>query len=371
MDETDTRNANDPGQQRAEAGERKFLHRVALVDGLGLVFILVLAALWFAADALLLIFACILFALLLYDASRRLASKLPISRQVALGIVVLVLLAIIGGGGWLMAPSVSEQADKMGAMVPRSLEQLQKSLERYSFLKSIVGEMPSADQMRETISSMLPRAGLFFSGVLGAMGNVLIITFVGIYFAASPYVYINGIVTLVPKSKRARAREVLDEIGATLSRWLFGKVCSMLLVGAATAIGLSLLGVPLAMTLGIIAGLLDFIPYLGPLMAGVPGVLIALTISPELAMYTVGLFVFIQLAEGYLLQPLVEKKTVALPPALTITMQVLLGALFGLAGVALATPLTAVLAVLVSMLYVQDVLGDNVMTPSELSDQKK
>ena len=108
-----------------------------------------------------------------------------------------------------------------------------------------------------------------------------------------------------------------------------------------------------------------------PFATGVPGVLIALTISPELALYTVGLFVAIQVAEGYLLQPLVEKKTVALPPALTITMQVMLGALFGLAGVALATPLTAVLAVLVSMLYVQDVLGDNVMTPSELSDQKK
>ena len=192
-----------------------------------------------------------------------------------------------------------------------------------------------------------------------------------IYFAAQPFIYVNGIVTLVPKDKRARAREVLDEIGLTLSKWLFGKMCSMLLVGAFTAIGLTILGVPLALILGIIAGLLDFIPYLGPLMAGVPGVLIALTISPELAMYTVALFGFIQLAEGYLLQPLVEKKTVALPPALTITMQVLLGALFGLAGVALATPLTAVLAVLVSMLYVQDVLGDNVMTPSELSDQKK
>lgn len=371
MNDQDNRAPASTEQTQREASERKFLHRVALVDGLGLVFILVLVALWFAADALLLIFACILFAILLYDASRRLASNLPIPRQIALGIVVVLLLVVIGGGGWLMAPAISEQADRMAAMVPKSIEQLQQSLKRYDFLESILGGMPSAEQMRSTLGDMLPRAGLFFSGVFGALGNVLIITFVGIYFAAQPFIYINGIVTLVPKDKRARAREVLDELGLTLSKWLFGKMCSMLLVGAATAIGLTLLGVPLALILGIIAGLLDFIPYLGPLMAGVPGVLIAMTISPQLALYTVALFVFIQLAEGYLLQPLVEKKTVALPPALTITMQVLLGALFGLAGVALATPLTAVLAVLVSMLYVQDVLGDNVMTPSELSDQKK
>jgi hypothetical protein len=160
--------------------------------------------------------------------------------------------------------------------------------------------------MRSTLASMLPRAGLFFSGLLGALGDVRIITFVAIYFAAQPYTYIDGIVTLVPKRKRARAREVLDEIGTTLSKWLFGKACSMLVVGAATALGLWLLGVPLALILGIIAGLLDFIPYLGPLMAGVPAVLMAL--------YTIGLFAAIQLAEGYLLQPLVEQKTVNLPP---------------------------------------------------------
>lgn len=364
-DDTDRRTAA-PDASPTAGSERQFLHRVALVNGLIIVFFLALAALWYAADALLLIFACILFAVLLYDVSRRVCARLPVSRNVGLGLVVFLLFAVIGGGGWLMAPQISDQANKLAAVVPRSLEQLQASLHEYAFLKSLLGELPTAEQMRATLASLLPRAGLFFSGVLGALGNVLIITFVGIYFAAQPFTYINGIVTLVPKSKRVRAREVLDELGMTLSKWLFGKACSMLAVGAVTAIGLSLLGVPLALILGIIAGLLDFIPYLGPLMAGVPAVLIALSISPQLALYTVGLFSAIQLAEGYLLQPLVEERTVALPPALTITMQVMLGTLFGLAGVALATPLTAVLAVLVSMLYVQDVLGDPVRTPSEL-----
>jgi predicted PurR-regulated permease PerM len=212
---------------------------------------------------------------------------------------------------------------------------------------------------------MVPNAGLFFSGVVGAFGNVLIILFVGIYFAAQPYTYIDGFVLLVPHHKRTRAREVLSEIGRTLSKWLLGKFASMVLVGTLSATGLALLGVPLALILGIIAGLLDFIPYLGPLMAGVPAALIAFSESPAHALYVVALFGFIQLIEGYILQPFIENKTVSLPPALTIVMQVLFGTLFGLAGVALATPMTAVLAVVVTMLYVQDVLGDRVRTPSE------
>ena len=132
----------------------------------------------------------------------------------------------------------------------------------------------------------------------------------------------------------------------------------MLIVGIATSVGLSMLGVPLALILGIIAGFLDFIPYLGPIMAGVPAVLLALSISPELALYTVLLFVGVQLVEGYLLQPLIEARAVDLPPALVIVMQLIFGTLFGFAGVALATPLAAGLAVLVRMLYIEDVLGD-------------
>jgi predicted PurR-regulated permease PerM len=169
----------------------------------------------------------------------------------------------------------------------------------------------------------------------------------------------------VPPRRRGRAREVLDELGTTLARWLMGKAVSMLAAGIMTAVGLSLLGIPLALILGIIAGLLDFIPYVGPLMAGVPALLIAFSASPEQALYVALLFGGIQLVQGYLLEPMIDQRTVSLPPALTIAMQVMFGAVFGMAGVALATPLTAVLIVLVVMLYVQDMLGDPVKPPAE------
>ncbi|HEY5801891.1 MAG TPA: AI-2E family transporter, partial [Burkholderiaceae bacterium] len=249
------------------------------------------------------------------------------------------------------------------------LETARNAMKEYPMLRRVVGELPEPEKLLQTVGGMMPRAGLFFSGVLGAVGNVFIITFVGIYFALQPYLYIDGFITLVPQDKRPRAREVLDEIGRTLAKWLLGKAASMLIVGVFTSAGLMMLGVPLALILGIIAGLLDFIPYLGPLMAGVPAVLIAFSDSPQTALYTVMLFAGVQLLEGYLLSPLIEKRTVSLPPALTIVMQVMFGALFGLAGVALATPMTAVLAVLISMLYVQDLLGDKVKTPSELAER--
>jgi len=358
-------NENNPEVAMSPAKKSDFLHRMVLMDGMAVMFVLVLAGIWFAADALLLIFACVLFAILLYDVSDVVQRRLHVKRQFALPLVVAAMLAIIGVGGWLMAPQISDQADKLADAIPKAIAELRHTLSQYDLSRRLLGSIPSDDALRKHLASLVPNAGLFFSGVLGALGNVLIITFVGIYFAAAPYTYINGFVTLVPQGKRDRVRQVLDEIGRTLAKWLVGKSVSMLLVGTLTALGLTLLGVPLALILGIIAGLLDFIPYLGPLMAGVPAVLIAFSVNPTLALYVALLFGAVQLLEGYLVQPLIEQKTVSLPPALTIVMQVLFGAIFGLAGVALATPLTAVLAVLVTMFYVQDVLGDKVRTPSQ------
>jgi predicted PurR-regulated permease PerM len=354
-----------PSHHADEAGnppepERKLAKRTALIDGIGVLFVLGLAAVWYAADALLLIFACILCAVLLYKLSEMLARRIKLKRQFALALVLLLLFAAIGLGSWAMAPQISEQSSKLAEAVPKSLQQLQGVVNEYPLLKKLMAGLPKPEQLVKQMSSLVPNAGLFFGGVLGAIGNVVIILFVGIYFAASPRLYTNGAIKLVPQSKRARARQVLDEIGDTLASWLLGKSVSMLIVGIATSIGLSLLGVPLALILGIIAGLLDFVPYLGPIMAGVPAVLIAFSISPDLALYTVLLFTGVQLVEGYVLQPLIESRAVDLPPALTIVMQLVFGTLFGFAGVALATPLAAALKVLVQMLYVEDVLGDKV-----------
>lgn len=265
---------------------------VVLAGGVALAFLLVLAGMCYSAEALLLIFACILFAILRYELSQLAHRKLHLKTKFSLPLVVLIMLGIIGGGGVLMAPQISDQADKLTEAVPRALTELRQTLGQYDLARRRLGGIPSDDELRKHVTSMMPNAGLFFSGILGAVGNVLIVTFVGIYFAAKPMLNVNGFVTLVPPAKRERAREVLAEIARTLAQWLVGKAASMAVVGTLTAVGLSILGggVPLALILGIIAGLLDFIPYLGPLMAGVPAVLIAFSHSPTMTLYTLGLF---------------------------------------------------------------------------------
>jgi predicted PurR-regulated permease PerM len=338
--------------------QRHLMRRMVLVDGIGALFLLLLAAVWFAADALLLIFACILFAVLLYELSAMLQRRVKLNRQVALVIVILFLLAVIGLGGWAMAPQITQQANELARQFPQSLERVQQMVNQHPILQHLTKQLPPTKQILGSLQRLVPDAGLFFGGVLGALANVVIIVFVGIYFASSPRAYTNGFLKLVPMRKRARMGEVLDNIGDTLGRWLIGKGCSMLIVAVILSTGLTLLGVPLGLILGIIAGLMDFIPYLGPIMGGVPAVLIALSSSTDLALYTLLLLFAIQMLDGYVLLPLIEARAVALPPALTIIMQLIFGTLFGFAGVALATPLTAALVVLVGMLYVEDILGD-------------
>ena len=344
-----------PGTQVAQ---RRLARRVTLISGIGILFILGLAALVLAADALLLVFACILFAILLYRLSDILARHFHLKRTLSLTIVVLLLGAVIGLGGWAMAPQISEQSSQLAEEIPAAIERLQGEVAQHPLLKRVVADLPPPEDIVKQMSTMVPNAGLFFSGILGALGNVVIIVFVGIYFAAAPGVYTGGFIRLVPQAKRGRAREVMGEMGDSLASWLVGKAVSMLIVGTTTAIGLSLLGVPLALILGVIAGLLDFIPYIGPIMAGIPAVLLALSISPDMALYALLLFAAINMLEGYVLQPMIEAKAIELPPALVIVMQLVFGTLFGFAGVALATPLAAVLAVAVRMLYIEDVLGD-------------
>jgi len=192
----------------------------------------------------------------------------------------------------------------------------------------------------------------------GRDGLVLIVVvFLGLYLAFQPGLYTRGIVRLFPKAKRPRMAEVLAETGETLQRWLVGRAILMVANGALTALGLWLLGIPMPFTLGLLAGLLNFVPNIGPILAGVPAVLIAWTQGQALAVF--GLYFVLQMADGYIFTPLVQQRTVSLAPALTILAQVLFGVLAGSLGLLLATPLTAAALVLVRRLYLEDVLGDH------------
>jgi predicted PurR-regulated permease PerM len=151
---------------------------------------------------------------------------------------------------------------------------------------------------------------------------------------------------------------VLDDLGHILRRWLLGRLLSMAVVGVMTWIGLALLGIRLALSLAVLAATLAFVPYIGPVLALLPAALLGLLQGPAMAGYVVALYLGVQLVESYLITPLIQRSTVALPPGLILATQVLMGALTGGLGVVLATPMLAALVVLTNRVYVEGVLGD-------------
>lgn len=193
----------------------------------------------------------------------------------------------------------------------------------------------------------------------------------GVYFAFSPNLYYEGAINLFPPNNQSRVREVLDTLGFNLRRWIVGRIIVMAINGGLTALGLWFLGVPLALPLGIITGFFNFIPNIGPFLAAIPAVLIAFTQSPTQALYTAILFFIIQNLEGFVLSPLVQQKAVELPPVLIIAAQLLLGILFGFIGVLLAVPVVAVVFVLVRMLYIEDLLGNETEVKGEQEAKEK
>lgn len=342
-----------------------FARRVLVANAITVLFLGVTLFAWANFRALLIVFAGILLAILLYELANRLAKPLHLPHGLALALVVLLLAALVAAAIWAGAAPIERQVGELVDSLPQALDSLRAWFAQYPSLQSVLPRLPPPEQLLSALPRLLPDAGPFFSGALGVLTSAVVIGFVGIYLAAQPQPYVRALMMMVPPARRQRAAHVLQTLGNMLGRWLLGKALSMLIVGILTTVGLWLLGIPLAMVLGLISGLLDFIPYLGPLLAAVPAVLIAFSQSPADALYTALLFFGIQTAEGYLLIPLIERRAISLPPAVTIVVQLLLGSLAGLAGVALATPLTAVVVVLVTMLYVQDVLDVPVKPPGE------
>jgi predicted PurR-regulated permease PerM len=200
--------------------------------------------------------------------------------------------------------------------------------------------------------SALPLAG----GVLGWLANAAFILVIGIYMAADADTYIDGAIMLLPPSKRLRARAIIHAAGDDLRKWLVAMTLDMLFLGAITGVGLWLIGAPFPFSLGTITGVAVFVPYIGPLLSIIPGVLLALSVSPQLALYAIIVYTVALQLEGNISLPLLQRWTVQIPPAVTLLAIVGFGLIFGIWGVLLATPLAVVTMTIVRMAYVEDFL---------------
>jgi predicted PurR-regulated permease PerM len=317
--------------------------------------VLLFLLLWFGAQAFLLVFAGYLVAVFVRAPTRWVARRARLSHRLAFALVLLILTLLAFALGSWAAPRVAEQADELSRQLPQAFRDLTRQLGQYEW--SIWLQSRVEGWWESTDGAWMSRALGAFSTFAGAIAGFLIVFFAGLYFAFDPWLYRNGLLALVPLHRRGRVAEVLSETDETLRYWMIGKIVAMAVIGVLTWIGLALLGIPLAFLLALLAALLTFIPNFGPIASTVPPALLALAQSPMKAVWVVLLFIGIQALESNLITPIIQKRAIEMPPALILATQVVFALLFGFLGIAVATPLTAAVIVLVRRLYVEDALG--------------
>lgn len=335
-----------PSFKKSE-NEYSFVQKVWLV---GLIFSLIaIVLLIFEAtfDILILVLAGALIACYFRGLSSLIKSKTKWKTAITLSISIIGTILIILGIFYLVGATVSSETTQIKKDFPDMMETVETHLENSSVGRELI------HQVKEVKSSkkFAKFASSFFMTTFGGIGNIYVVLIIGIFFTISPRIYVKGLIQIVPPRNRNEAQNLMNHLGSGLKKWLLGKFVAMVAVFVLTAIGLLILGVPMWLTLAIIAGLLNFIPNFGPLAAMIPAVLVALTISSDMAIVVACLYIVVQLIESSLITPQAQKKLIKIPPALIILAQIFVGALTGLWGVIFATPLVLIIIILVQDLY--------------------
>lgn len=304
---------------------------------------------------LLLLFASVVLATI-FDAMTSGLCRLTgwTNRGLALTISILVLLLAVAGMVALFGSQFAGEVDTIRESIPPALAQVEALLQQIGVGQSL-GEM--LEQGTQDVSGIASRLGSYAAAVTSGVTDFVLVFVGAVFIAANPQVYRRGLLLLMPQRAETSAAAFIDDCAQGLRGWMLGQAVSSVLVGALTWAGLTLLGVPAAGGLAVIAGLLDVIPMVGPVIAGVPAVLLAFTVSPITALWTVGLYLLIQQLQGNILQPMIQKQAVDVPPAVLLFAVFGAGLLFGALGVLLAAPLTIVIYLFVQRIYVHDILG--------------
>lgn len=322
--------------------------------------------LWLASEVVLIIFAGVLLAVGLTGLSRQLQRRAGISYPAALALLLAGMAVLTSVVAWWRGPPVADEFQRLAQQIPSAARSLYDKLETTAWGSFLIGTVPDVRELQTGgASSVIGRLSGMLSSTFGALGAMLVMVAIGVYGAIESRLYLNAAVHLAPPERRDRASDILLAVRRGLSWWLLGRFSSMAVVGLFTWLGLYVLDVPLAFSLGVIAGLFSFVPNLGPALSVVPALLIASSESGDLMLYVVTLYVGVQTVESYFITPLIQRKAVRLPSAMLLSMQLVFGALFGLLGLVLATPLAVTGIILVQTLYNQDTLGDPVVLLGE------
>jgi len=314
-----------------------------------------IAALWKLQLVFILGFGAIIVAVALNNLALPIARWLHISHHFALALTTIALGLVAVGFLAAFGARTAAQFSALAEELPGAWEATRTWLDSWAVGRWLLSLTDSAATgAASTILSALPLA----SGVLGWFANTTLILVIGIYLAADSKTYFNGILKLIPPSKRERAKRILNAAGADLRLWLIAMALDMLILGTLTGIGLWLVGAPFPFPLAVLSGVSVFVPYIGPIIVTIPGLLLALSVSPRLALLAGIVYLVVWQFEGNVSLPILQRWTVHMPPAISLMAIVAFGLLFGIWGVLLATPLAVVTMTIVRMAYVEDFLED-------------
>ena len=338
--------------------ERESGHRGRIYLAIGIAALALFFLFWFAivADFLLLAFGSVLLAVFLRGLGNILSKYSPLSSGAAFAAVTLSFVGVTVLSGIVLAPRFAEQVEEFAHQLPAFLDDAE------AFLLDV----PLGEHVLEGIRNTLGENNKELPGILASLLppalQALVYGFIvfigGLYLGVNPGWYVNGIVRLFPLGRRELVRHTLNEVGRTLRWFLIGRAVSMVAVGVLTTVGLSIIGIPLAGLLGVLAGILTFIPYAGPIAAAFPIGIVALLEGPAELVYALVFYTAVQSVEGFWITPVVQERAILLPPFVTIAAELLMGLLFGALGVIVSVPLAGAVMVLVKIVYVENVLED-------------
>lgn len=305
----------------------------------------------------LLAFGAALIAVMLRSLANPIRRRTPLDAAWSLAVAVLIVMAVVGLVGWFVGAQISAQFDQLEQMLPKAWIGAQAELSSYSAGRWILGKLQEANADHSVSSSLGMVAGRLGRATrvgVGVIADLVVVIIAGIYFAAQPALYREGLLKLVPLGQRGRVSDAVEEAAASMRKWLLGTGIAMLAMGVIVAAGTAMLGLPAPLALGLLAGLAEFVPIVGAIVSAVPGLLLAGPEGAQVVLYTLLFYVAAHQFEGHVLIPLIQRHVVSTPPALTLFSVLAFGLLFGPLGVILATPLAVVVLVLVRRLYLHE-----------------
>ncbi|MBH1944560.1 AI-2E family transporter [Erythrobacter sp. YJ-T3-07] len=295
----------------------------------------------YISQSLLVIFAALVFASMIDGGARLIGRYLPIPRTLRIVMVLLLAIAFLVWLGYFAGSQIAEQAATLPAIVEKQLNEIIALAQKNGMQVSLSDAQSMANQVVSGVGTVTRAIG----GIAGIIGTTAIILIIGIYVALEPNLYERGVEWMAPRGERSELRKTLAEMALTLRRLMAGRIVGMVFEGFFTWIALELFDVPMAALLGILTGLLAFIPNIGAVVSGLLMATVGFSVSMETGLAAVAIYFVVQTFDGYVVIPMIARKTVDLPPALVLGAQLIMGLLFGIIGLLLADPLLAMLKV--------------------------